>query len=185
MNRNEVSPEEFHGAGCTRCPDDAAPVTVARTATPLLSPLLPADNRVVTGHVAIIHRLESKSSSCQTRCPALAGALPGLAGAAQNPGIASAGTEPPVIFGFVGVIFLAREKPDRRSCVRIVGRLQGKSSGLDSTFSARADHAAGRFWAALLSWSIRPSHGEQIIAPIVAAQRRWFDLPAAAASGEP
>jgi hypothetical protein len=160
------------------------PADSAQHFAPAPSPLYHADNPAVTTHInllqGIINRLAGNSSSCKTWCLALVSALLGLAGATHNPAIVTFALVPVVIFAFVDTMYLARERAFRDLYARIVQAVRDdryeRSSVFDTSAVRNADHV---LWA-LGSWSIWPIYGGLIVAYIVAAQRGWLDLLAAA-----
>jgi hypothetical protein len=148
------------------------------------SPLYPADNPAVTTHInllqGIINRLAGNSSACKTWCLALVSALLSLAGATRNPAIAAFALVPVVIFGFVDTMYLAHEKAYRDLYGTIVKAVRDGSYDRSSAFDAAAVRNAGHVFWAIGSWSVWPIYGGLIVAYIVAAQRGWLDLLAAA-----
>jgi hypothetical protein len=162
----------------------AASATAATTATPAPSPLFPADNPAVTTHInllqGIINRLAGNSSSCKSWCLAVVSALLSLTGATHNPAVASAALVAVVIFGFVDTMYLAQEKAYRDLYDTIVKAVRDGSYDRSSAFDAAAVRRAHHVFWAVGSWSVWPIYGSLIVAYIVAAQRGWLDLLAAA-----
>ena len=162
------------------------PAPGAPPAAPAPTSLLyPADNPAVTAHITllqgIINRLAGNSSSCKTWCLALVSALLSLAGATHNPAVATFALVPVVIFGFVDTMYLAQEKAYRDLYDTIVAAVRGRQYELGNTFDAAAERDLDDVFWALGSWSVWPIYGGLIIAYIVAWQRGWLDLLAAAA----
>jgi hypothetical protein len=145
---------------------------------PHASPLWPADNPAVKAHLnilqGIINRLANNSASCKTWFLTLVVAMVSFAGATHVPGIVTFALVPVVIFGFMDIMYLAKERAYRELYGRTVNRIRDGSYDLSNVYEASVPLGLCRVCSTLASWSILPVYLGLILAYLVAYWMGWL-----------
>ncbi|HET6891162.1 MAG TPA: hypothetical protein VFH31_08690, partial [Pyrinomonadaceae bacterium] len=81
---------------------------------------------------------------------------------------------PVVIFGFMDIMYLAKETAYREFYRRTVNRIRDGSYGLSNVYDASAPFGFRRVWSALTSWSVLPVYLGLIVAYLVAYWMGWL-----------